>query len=90
MINRRFLIGTCMQKLTENKLEVVTSFKTLMQLAHELGQARLSGDPDRISQAQSKHDAYRDVCLSADRMMLHTTYGEMSEILKGRGHRENR
>ena len=33
-------------------MRIVTSFATLMQLAAELGQARLSGDAERIERAQ--------------------------------------
>lgn len=41
-----------------------------MRYAHELGQARLSGDQARIQAAQARHDAYRDACLNADEMRL--------------------
>ena len=51
-------------------VKIITSFYTLMQYAHELGQARLSGDRERIEEAQKKHDEYRDVCLKADKMIM--------------------
>lgn len=59
-------------------MRIVTSFATLMQLAAELGQARLSGDAERIERAQKAHDEYRDICLKADEMLLHTSRGELT------------
>ena len=41
-----------------------------MRLAHELGQARLSGDATAIAKAQEAHDAYRDLCLQSDEMLI--------------------
>ena len=52
-------------------MEIVTSFKTLMMYATELRDAKKSGCAERIAAAQVKHDEYRDLCLQADRMMLH-------------------
>ena len=56
-------------------LEVVTSLRTLFEYAHAVGQAKLaySAEPNeanqlRLDQAVAKHDQYRDLCLSADRM----------------------
>lgn len=54
-------------------MRLVTSFATLMQLAAELGRARLSGDAKRIEFAQKAHDNYRDICLKADEMLLTTS-----------------
>lgn len=48
----------------------VTFWSTLMGCAHELGQARLSGDEKRIQAAQLRHDEYRDLCLNADEVRL--------------------
>lgn len=48
-----------------------------MQLAGALGQARLRGDAEEIARAEAEHDAYRDVCLKADEMLLDTTVGEL-------------
>lgn len=56
-------------------VKVVASFATLMHLAAELGQARLSGDAERIERAQKAHDEYRDICLKADEMLLNTSRG---------------
>lgn len=52
-------------------MEVVTSFRTLMMYAKELGDAKKSGDQKKIAVAQEKHDAYRDMCIKSDRIMLH-------------------
>jgi len=51
-------------------MKIITSFQTLMKYAHELWQARLSGDAERIRAAQEKHDTYRDICLQADEMTI--------------------
>lgn len=52
-------------------MELVTSFKTLMQLASELGKAKLSKDDERIEKAQKEHDDYKKLCLESDKIMLH-------------------
>lgn len=59
-------------------MRIITSFTTLIQLAAELGQARLSGDAERIERAQKAHDEYRDICLKADEMLLNTSRGELT------------
>lgn len=48
----------------------MTTWSTLMSLAHELGQARLSGDENRIEKAEKEHEEYRQLCLKADGMIL--------------------
>ena len=58
-------------------MEIVTSWETLMMYAKELGQARLSGDEERIAEAERKHDEYRDICLKSDRMVLGCTVGDL-------------
>lgn len=58
-------------------IQVVTDFRELMRLSRALGQARKSGDPSAIARAQSAHDAYRDLCLKADRMALGVTQREL-------------
>ena len=57
-------------------LEIVTSWKTLFQYAHKAGQARVAykADPSEenksaMDAAISQHDRYRDICLTADRMI---------------------
>jgi hypothetical protein len=44
------------------KTKIVTFYSTLLHKARELGQARLSGDPERIAKAQKAHDEYADLC----------------------------
>ena len=61
-----------------NNIKIITSFATLMHLAAELGQARLSGDAERIERAQRAHDEYRDICLKADEMLLNTSRMEIT------------
>lgn len=64
-----------------SKLEIVTSWETLMIYARELGKARLSGDEQRIEEAQQKHDEYRDACLRSDRMIFPFTIGNLSDCI---------
>ena len=45
---------------------------TLFHYAHELGQARLSGDEEEIRLAKEKHDAYAQLCLDSDELILGT------------------
>ncbi len=54
-------------------MEVVTSLQTLMLYARELGQARLSGDKERIQNAKKKHDDYAQACIASDRMIMNCT-----------------
>lgn len=56
-------------------MEIVTSWQTLMQYAKELGQAKLSGDKNRIEEAKKKHDDYAAICIKSNRMVLHCTNG---------------
>ena len=58
-------------------IKTVASFHILMSLAAELGAAKKSGDPTRIKQAVEAHDAYKEICLAADELMLHKTLGEL-------------
>lgn len=51
-------------------MKIITSLETLMKYARDLGEARLSGDAERIKIAQERHDAYRDICLRSDE--IHT------------------
>ena len=56
-------------------IEVVTDFRVLMKLARAVGQAEKSGDQEAIAKAKAEHDAYKDLCLRADRMNLGVPYG---------------
>jgi len=58
-------------------LRVVTSLKTLMILANELGKARLSGDPERIEEAEKKHDDYVEIIKKSDMMTTGLTCGDL-------------
>jgi len=50
-------------------ISIVCSWTTLMRYAKALGDAKKSGDIDRICEAQKVHDNYRDLCLRSDRMI---------------------
>jgi len=49
-------------------MELVTSWVTLFRYARELGEARTSGDKEKIKEAEKNHDAYVEMCLKADRI----------------------
>lgn len=51
-------------------MKVVTSYETLMILAKEVGDARKSGDRQRIDNALTEYKSYLNVCLAADRMVI--------------------
>ena len=58
-------------------IEIVTDFRVLMQLARAVGLAEKSGDQEAIAKAKAEHDAYKDLCLRADRMNLGVPYGAL-------------
>ena len=58
-------------------IEIVTDFRVLMQLARAVGQAEKRGDQEALAKAKAEHDAYKDLCLRADRMTLGLPYGEL-------------
>ena len=65
-------------------IKIVTSFQTLMYLAHLCGQAELkaqaSGLPEDIEAfriAEENHEAYRQLCLQSDRMTLGMSQGDL-------------
>lgn len=51
-------------------IKIVTSFGHLMRLARAEAEARESDDPERLAQAVAAHEAYRQLCLSADEMAI--------------------
>lgn len=48
---------------------IITFYSTLLYKARELGQARLSGDPERLAKAQKAHDEYAELCKHPDVQM---------------------
>lgn len=58
-------------------IEIVTDFRVLMRLARAVGQAEKIGDQEALAKARAEHDAYKDLCLRADRMTLGVTYGAL-------------
>ena len=58
-------------------IKIVTDFRVLMQKAHTLGNAIKSGDAAEIAAAQADHDAYRDLCLKAEKIILGIPYGAL-------------
>lgn len=51
-------------------IKTVTFFSTLMRYAREESDARESGDAVRIAKAAADHEAYRQLCLTADEMCI--------------------
>jgi len=58
-------------------VKVVASFSTLMKLAKEVGDARRSGDKERLAEAERAHDAYKEICLKADELHTGYRYGDL-------------
>lgn len=50
-------------------MEIVTSWITLFRLAGEVGEARKSGDTDKLAEAEVALRSYERLCLEADRMI---------------------
>lgn len=58
-------------------LEIVTDFRMLMQNARALAEAERGGDEAEIARAQDDPDAYRDLCLKSDRVVLGISCGAL-------------
>ena len=59
------------------KIKIVTSWSTLIQVAHKLGKARMAYKNNQSNEnlkaleiAEKEHDAYRDICLLSDEMKI--------------------
>lgn len=51
-------------------MKIVATWYTLIQLAKELGQARLTNDQLLIEEAQKKLEIYEKICLEADCVII--------------------
>ena len=51
-------------------IRIITNFLAMTTLAHELEQARLSCDPERIRKAQHEYDVYKNIMLISDEINL--------------------
>ena len=51
-------------------MKVVSFFKTLIAKAKELGEARQSRDIERIEKAEKEHEAYKQIVLKSDTMIV--------------------
>lgn len=58
-------------------IKIVTNFGVLLRLAKAVGEAKKSGDQEALVKAQAEHDAYKDLCLRADRMDLGSRKGAL-------------
>ena len=54
-------------------VEIVTYWTTLLQLAKAQVDAEKDGNPVKIAEATRKHEEYRQLCLSADKMVIPNT-----------------
>jgi hypothetical protein len=54
----------------EGGMKTITFFSTLMRYAREEADARKSGNAERLAKATADHEAYRQLCLSADEMHI--------------------
>lgn len=61
-----------------SELKIVTSFSTLMSLAREEGQAKLHGTKEEYEQAKQKHEAYKELCLKSDKVILGQAIGGLA------------
>lgn len=57
--------------------KTITCLTTLFESAKELGEARKSGDPTRIAEAEKRHEAYRQLCLKSDEMITGYKYSDL-------------
>ena len=64
-------------------MEVVTHFCTLMRLARAEAEAEKSGDVKAYEEAKAQHEAYKQLCLESDQMLLGMTSGQLSETMRG-------
>jgi hypothetical protein len=51
-------------------METVTYWSTLIQYAKEQAAAEKSGDQARIAEATKRHQDYKALCLSSDKMVI--------------------
>ncbi|MDX9695408.1 MAG: hypothetical protein RBT49_06420 [Bacteroidales bacterium] len=51
-------------------MKTVTDFSVLMKLAYAMGKAEQNGNEEEYIKAKEVHDAYRDLCLKADKMIV--------------------
>lgn len=58
-------------------MKIVANFQTLMKLAKEVGDAKRSGDEQRLAQAERAHNAYKEICVKADELHTGYTYGDL-------------
>lgn len=58
-------------------MKTFTSFQTLMQHAHKIGQAKKSGDKAALETAQREHDEYVEIVRNSDGMLLERTQGAL-------------
>ena len=60
-----------------NAITLVANFASLMILAKAVGDAKKRGDSVALAEAIARHDAYKDICLRTDRVLLGVTRCEL-------------
>lgn len=58
-------------------MEIITSIKTLMILASEVGKAKKTGDKIKIDEAILKLKQYEEIIRLSDKTMLHFTVRDL-------------
>lgn len=58
-------------------MKIVTSLRTLMQAAKAVGDAKKSGDPVAIQQAEDQLKSYEQLVLKSDHMLTGLTTGDL-------------
>lgn len=51
-------------------IQLRTDFRILLILAKAVADAERQGNPEAISKAVAEHDAYKELCLRADKMTI--------------------
>ena len=55
-------------------IKIVTSFTHLCRLAREEHNAKKFGTPEQAEEAKRNHQAYKELCLQADEMLIPTVW----------------
>lgn len=58
-------------------MRIISSWHTLINLAHAVGNAKKSGDAKRIKQAEKELKDYEEIVKMSDSMNLHVRKGDL-------------
>lgn len=57
-------------------MKIITDFRILIALAHEVGKANKRGNKEEIEKVEREHNAYKELCLRAKEVSLGISKGE--------------